>query len=117
MGKWMDLNPTTDAFYHAFTELWDFDHAGITGTTSERQAIKFTSAGFVTTQAHHISILYRSNLGEEYITKPLTIIDTATTGAILGNQLKTLPNKILEGITVSIGADSGGADGDGPFGT
>merc|ERR1711898_58939 len=58
-----------------------------------------------------------SDHAEEYITKPLTIIDTATTGAILGNQLKTLPNKILEGITVSIGADSGGADGDGPFGT
>jgi len=144
--KWMDLNPTTDAFYHTFTELWDFDraraclcdakwtdvdcsrrqcptgnyalysdHAGITGTTSERQSITFASASFATTQAHYISILYRSNLGEEYITKPLTIIDTLTTGAILGNQLKTLPNKILEGITVSIGVD--GADGDGPFGT
>merc|ERR1719326_1239292 len=123
--KWMDLNPTTDAFYHTFTELWDFDraraclcdakwtdvdcsrrqcptgnyalysdHAGITGTTSERQSITFASASFATTQAHYISILYRSNLGEEYITKPLTIIDTLTTGAILGNQLKTLPNNV-----------------------
>jgi len=137
-----DLQPTTDAFYHTFTELWDFDraraclcdakwtdvdcsrrqcptgnyalysdHGGVGSTTSETQTITFASASFATNQAHYVSLLYRSNLGEEYITKPMTIIDatTPTTGAIFANQLKTLPNKILEGITVS---KSGG-----PFGS
>merc|ERR1711981_668820 len=70
------------------------------GITSEKQTITFASASFRTNQA-------------QYITKPMTIIDTTTptTGAIFANQLKTLPNKILEGITVSVtGGTFGSSD-------
>merc|ERR1711998_405533 len=101
-------NPTTDEFYHNFYDLWDFDRsracqcdAKWTDVDCSRrmcpranyalysdqnqadsvQTVTFASQETDDTTAGYISLLFMSNLGEEYMTPPTSFSDASSASA------------------------------------
>jgi len=134
--KFLDVNPTTDEFYHNFYDLWDFDRARACqcdakwtdvdcsrrmcpkanyalysdqDNVDEVQQIAFASQVADDTTSGYISFLFMSNLGEEYMTSPTTFHDGATlSAAAAGTYMQNVLRALPNGVLegVVVTADS-----------
>jgi len=137
--KWTGQAPTSDQFYHTFAGLWDYDRQmaclcdakwtdvdcsrrmcpkGNYALYSDADQIDEVQTVNLAAQIDadsKFALIFRSTLGEEFTTRQLTTgVNGGATGsnpAAIQNALKTLPNRVIEDVTVTQGTDGDGTDG------